>query len=190
MKKKTVDRIFIFLYFVMGILNLILSIDCISRLKEKCDSNIVRDGLTAIMVVSCILITVGISYFFCNWRGGECYEKNTEDSSSKVYMGLSTFISLAQAVTLILVITQIRGSCYEKTEDGKKLRFNLWAMLILNIIVLGGSSWGVWYNRDTGSKKKEKAKIPTKVRNLTTPRYRNQPKNTINWRSLWDNDDD
>lgn len=140
-------------YGILGLINFILAAGSFSKIHQSCSSNIVRDGLTVILTISAILITVAVSYMFCNWRTGECYTNNSDNEASEMYAYLSAGISSVQIAVLGAVIPQLKGGCVGEQADatkkdkdnGKTLKINIWMMMVFSCITLMGSLSALWY---------------------------------------------
>lgn len=174
MKKKIVDRIYMIIYGIIGAINLFLSMSSFSKIHQSCDNNLVRDGLTTIVTISAVLITVALSYLFCNWRSGDCYAEN-EEGSGEMYMYIGGVVSLLQIALLGTILSRLKGGCIgdvphatdQQLEDGKTLKFNVWSMIALNILILFGSIGGVVYIN---------AYVPSQLKKKSSPDIFQAPK--------------
>jgi hypothetical protein len=153
MKKRVVDGVFVILFGVVGLILFSMTTMCFSKISEKCTSSLLTEGLTFLLVLSAILVTLALSYMFCNWRGGNCYfdEGNTE--SSEFYLYVSAFLSGGIAIILATIGGTLKGPCAGVSEpldpkekkNGDDLRFIIWFMFGLCMILLMLSMAGLWY---------------------------------------------
>jgi hypothetical protein len=178
MSGKSTDSRFMAIFAIVGLICFILANSAHSNIPDGCDSNLVRDGLTVLEIVSVILCTLGIAYIVCNFglpfggTGHDCYHaKGGSDITGEVFMIIAVFVSVAMAMlslTIGLAIGKNKTCNGAKDKDkGRKLKFYAWAIFVLYVItsVLSGLGlyWTVsyvpaWARGDKGKKKQGKKK--------------------------------
>lgn len=148
--KKTVDRMAMILFVLIGLLLFILSSMSFSKLPSGCTDKAVHDGLTLSMVIGAVLITVSISYVACN-RSSICYGENVKVAGMDFYFLLSGTISLILTVSMGVVLGKLNHSstCSNFSDDDlsniSKVKVNVGFMFALSLLALLGSGFGIYY---------------------------------------------
>lgn len=148
---QTVDRIFMILFFVTGLIIFAICESSFNYINEKCTDSAIQDGLTAIATISAVMMTMALSYFICGWKGN-CYSEGQLDSKNEVYLITFGIISLTLFLTLLVVGIKISKSSVCKGtavgtsfEDGKQLEVNVWSMFSFATLMLISSGFGIFY---------------------------------------------
>jgi len=182
MGRKSTDTRFMVLFAVIGLIVFIMSTAAHSNVPKNCSSNIIRDGLTTVTIVSAILLTIGISYIICNFglpfgsSGHDCYPKkkgDNQDTAGEFYLSICAFISLSMSILLMVMGINLskKSDCGDdKDGKGRKLKFYVWSMFALYMIVFILSIVGLWYivshipswaaSEDKGQKDEKKREKP------------------------------
>lgn len=148
--KKTVDRMAMILFVLIGLLLFIFSSTSFSKLPSGCTDKAVHDGLTLAMVIGAVLITVGLAYAACN-RSSICYGENITVAGVDFYLFLAGAISLILTVALGIVLGKLNRSsnCSNFSGDDLsnigKVKINVGFMLALSLVALIASGFGIYY---------------------------------------------
>ena len=133
----TLDGSFMLFLMITGIFMAYFSSKCFSLINENCTQPLVRTSLTLIMVLSCICITIPVTYGFCVLEL-DCANQVGSETKSSIYM----FIAMALSITLIILCSMILTDIKkDKTNCGGSSAFtNTIVILVLSIILLIVSS--------------------------------------------------
>ena len=134
MKKKTYDIITTIAMVVLGLLMFILGVKGFSYVKDDCDSNYIRSGLTFIMSLGAALSTAGIAYYACRFFSGGCYlEVVDNDRIAEIYFGIGAIISFVLIVISSVILSQLKS--HKKVCGGDRLQQIMVATLVLSTIL-------------------------------------------------------
>lgn len=133
-EKKTIDQIFITLYGVVGFILFAVSANSFSRMNVSCTNPFIYNGMVGILVFGGILMTVALSYMFCNWRGGDCYNGEHAEGVSELYLGMGIIFSLILTMLLLALGVKLKDSP-DCMKNGSGLRVNIWFMFTLCLIL-------------------------------------------------------
>lgn len=191
MSGKSTDSRFMVIFTIVGLICFFLASSAHSNVPKHCDSNLIRDGVTVIQIISAILATLGIAFIFCNFglpfgsAGHDCYHAKQQDGdkTGEFFITVSLFISITMAAVSLAVAINIGKNSSCKGDDskeskesknnkdkGKKLAFYIWSMfslyVIMSIMSLVGLWWNIsyipaWARGDKGKQKKKKKKSRT-----------------------------
>lgn len=145
LKKSTLDTIFILIFSVLGIILFFVSAIAIGKISDRCRSNVLRDGFVATMTLGAILVTLGLTYFVCNWKGGNCYLFDHPRSDlTEFYLGIGAGICLCLMIVTAVMGYELKqndacsGSDSQASSDeksnGKQLKFGIWFMFAISAI--------------------------------------------------------
>ena len=141
---KTVDRIFMVLFFIVGIMLFVMVSMSINKISKKCTSHLIKYGLTVMLVMATVLITSAISYSICSSGA-----KQLQVNRANFYLILSFCVSLPMAILTVIMIASLKkNKCAytpDEEEDGKTLRFNLWFMFGLYVLISLLSGGATYY---------------------------------------------
>lgn len=132
LEKKSVDQIFMVLFGVIGIILFGLSANSFDQMSSSCTTPIIYDGMVTVLIMGAVLVTMAIGYLFCNWMGGECYNKEGADGVSEIYIGVSCGLSLI--LTLLLLVMGVKlGQSTDCASTA--LKTNIWFMFVMCLIL-------------------------------------------------------
>lgn len=151
-KKELVDRIFMVIFGLLGAFLFGMSNYSFSVMNDNCTTPVIYDGVLVIMILGAVLFTIAVSYLFCVWKGGRCYNPNDPSSSlSEIYIFGSSIITFV----LLVILSAVLGKLYKEPsctgnngvidENGKQLRFNLWLMFGICLVAFLASIGGNYY---------------------------------------------
>jgi hypothetical protein len=127
--KETIDRIFMTIYGIAGFAIFGISANNFSRISSSCTSTFIYNGLVAVLVMGAILVTVTVSYIFCNWRGGDCYGGEKAKGVSELYIGIGSLLSLILTLVLLAIAVEIKKN--PDCMNDKGLRVNVWFLFAM-----------------------------------------------------------
>lgn len=164
MEKKTVDRFFMLMAAIVGILLFSLSAYSFTKMNEACNTSVIYNGMSAVMVIGAVLVTISVLYLYCSKWGGTCDRDDNSNNVSEFYMSITSGISL-----ILVILLGVMGAKLTKTpecigkastssqndkENGTWLTVAIWFMFSLCFVGLVLSGLGLqWMVRDSLVKK-------------------------------------
>lgn len=153
MQRKTIDRLFMILFGVVGLCLFVIMSNNIKNISKKCTSNFIRDGLMIVMVLAGSMLTLAMSYGFCAFKGN-CYGENEQTDTTEFYLTISATLSGFLIALLSSIRHQLDGVCIgdyvgaskQETTNGKDLKFAVTFALSICVVTFGISLAGIWYN--------------------------------------------
>jgi len=137
---KEIDYIFMIALFVSGILLLFVSSSSFKTIKSTCQFNIIRSGMTSIMTIGSIFVTIPLTYLLCSSQM-ECNNSKKPEKRLGIYMLLVLIFSLTMITLcsiMIININQNIDSC-----GGNKMKQSIIIVLVLNCIIFIGTLSGI-----------------------------------------------
>lgn len=130
---QTLDIAIMLFLFVTGIIMMWVANNSFKNIKTSCTKPFIRSGMTSVLVLSVIFITVPISYAFCRLMV-RCQSTGvTNDIKPSIYIG---FI-IALSITLI-VISALMLDYIKKDKDncgGDKVKSTITILLVLSCLL-------------------------------------------------------
>lgn len=143
MDKKSLDRFFMMMFLIIGVLLFGISANTFDKLSRTCTASVVYDSVLGVLVIGGILITMAVAYFFCADKN-LCYNsQNTEgsESLSQFYLIASFLFSFLITVLLLAAGSKL-SSKPECNTPGVKT--NIWFMFSLSLVCLLLSGFGLY----------------------------------------------
>jgi hypothetical protein len=137
---KEIDYIFMITLFVAGIILIVLSSSAFKTIKSTCKFNIIRSGMTSIMTIGSIFVTIPLTYLICSSQMN-CKNSKTPGSRLGIYMLVVSLFSLTIITLSSMMIKNINkniDSC-----GGNKMKQSIMILLVLNCIILIGTLLGI-----------------------------------------------
>lgn len=151
MKKEFIDRIFMFVFGMMGLFLFSMCAYSFNVMNENCTTTVIYDGILTVMMLGVVMLTISITYLFCVWRGGNCYNSKSEDTLAEIYIAGGSVLSFVVLVILSVSIGKLSkekeclGNNGVEDSNGKQLKFNLWLMFGMTLLAFIASSIGNYY---------------------------------------------
>jgi hypothetical protein len=151
------DRIFAAYTFVVGLLIFIVATISFNKISDDCTTKMVRDCLTVILVLGAIMVTIALSYVFCNIFKSDCYVERKETSLTDIYMSITGVISFGISILIIVTFIKLKHSdnkaCMGEQpnasdsdkKNAKTLVFNLWFIFGLSTLSMLMTLVGLYY---------------------------------------------
>ena len=129
-EKKVIDQLFMILFGVFGAMLFGVSANSFNVMKNTCTAPIIYNGMVTVMILGACLLTVALAYFFCNWKGGQCYSGEKAVGVSEFYLGIAGVFSLIMSILLAVMGSKLKDypDC---VASGVNLRVNIWFMFTL-----------------------------------------------------------
>lgn len=142
---QTIDTIFMIIFGIFGLILFGMSADAYRVMNKECTNPTVYYGLTAVMSIGAILVTMAIAYGMCI-KSHKCYTKQEGDKAN-------TFIQVCLLISILLIgILAGVGNSMGKSPDcnkydsvAKRLKFNIWGMFGISVLVFVGSTSAIVY---------------------------------------------
>lgn len=151
LKKQSLDKMAVILMGVIGFILFILSCISFKNMPDTCTDPIIYNGLTAILVLSAVMITLSATYGLCNARFGNCYKENT-DGKVEIYYYIGVVLSIILCAISIMVLGKLlsedactKDANNEETKDGKTLKFAVGFTAGFSVLALLGCIGGIVY---------------------------------------------
>ena len=154
MKKEDVDKLSMGITGTIGGILFIMSTYAFDNIPEKCESNIIYQCNTLIMILSLVAVCLSVTYGLCINRFA-CY-KGESAENLEYYFYIFAFIFLILTIlTLIMGISQSTQKACDGTrkdlsdQDKKKasqLKITTWMSFGLSLILLFASGYMIYWN--------------------------------------------
>lgn len=137
---KEIDYIFMITLFVSGIILIFISSSAFNTIKSTCEFNIIRSGMTSIMTIGSIFVTIPLTYLICSSQM-ECNNSKASETRLGIYMLLVTLFSIIMITLCTMMLNNINkdiDSC-----GGNKMKQSIIILLVLNCLIFTGSTIGI-----------------------------------------------
>jgi hypothetical protein len=147
MERKTIDRFFMLLFLVMGILLFGISANTFDKMDSKCTTPVVYNGITTVMVVGAIMVTLSVSYFFCSGKN-QCYTTNDAEDVTEFYLLVSSGLSLMITIILLAVGIKLKSAPSCNTNGVGTNVWFMFALSLLSFLISAGGAAYILQNRE------------------------------------------
>ncbi len=150
-KKKTLDRMFVLIMGVIGFILFLLAAVAFNNMPDECTAPIIYHGMTIVLVIGAVMVTLAVTYMLCNVKFGECYNQDKE-GSSEIYYYIGSGLSVILTILSIAMLAQIskedactKDAAGQDTNNGKTLKFCIGFIMGFSILALLGCAGGSFY---------------------------------------------
>jgi heme/copper-type cytochrome/quinol oxidase subunit 2 len=128
--------------FVAGIILVLTSGQAFGSLKKSCRHDIMRSGMTTMMTIGAIFITIPITYIMCK-ATMKCHTSTDEEPRIMVYMVIVALFNITMIVLCTIMINKLKRDSDKKVCGGKKVKGTIWILLMVNVLLFIGIVTGL-----------------------------------------------
>ena len=135
---QTLDVAIMLFLFVMGIIMMWVADNSFKKIKTTCTKPFIRSGMTAVLVLSVIFITVPLTYSFCRLMVRCQSTSVVNDIKPSIYIGFIIALSLTLIVISALMLDYI-GKDTGNVCGGGEVKSSVVILLVMSSILFVAS---------------------------------------------------